>query len=214
MVYATSLEELSLSLSTPQESTSSGMRLSSDAARHGSWWSASSRTYRSALHLYGSHTIKKQDEVNRRHRLLLMRYFVYVEKHRGHEYALLPLQELIDHVSRIGCNTSGSDLVGLQSPCHLKYILDAQASTQLDIWSVQLPESISNMDQRMESLELAASRADQPRSRLHLSAQQRKTILISLGCGVLQLPIWGVLSTARSVETPVAARLTISQAWQ
>lgn len=128
MVYATCLEELPLSLSTMQELASSGMRLSSDAARHGSWWSASSRTYRSALHLYGSHTIEKQHGVNRRHRLLLMRYFVYVEKHRGHEYALLPLQAWIGLVSRIECDTSGSDLGGeggLQSPCHLKYILDA-----------------------------------------------------------------------------------------
>lgn len=75
----------------------------------------------------------------------------------------------------------------------LLYVLDTNDLIHFNVRSARLTEKKRKMDeQRIEQLELAASRADQPRSRLHISAQQRKTILISLGCGVLQLPIWGV----------------------
>jgi hypothetical protein len=48
------------------------------------------------------------------------------------------------------------------------------------------------MNQSIELSDVGAPRTDESRSPLHLSARRRQTILISLGCGVLQLPIWGV----------------------
>jgi hypothetical protein len=50
------------------------------------------------------------------------------------------------------------------------------------------------MDRQLELSEVgtAADHADQPRLQRSASAHRRQTILISFGCGVLQLPIWGV----------------------
>jgi hypothetical protein len=57
------------------------------------------------------------------------------------------------------------------------------------------------MDRQLELSEggSAADHADQSRPQRSVSSHRRQTILISFGCGVLQLPIWGV-------QFPVAAK--------
>lgn len=61
------------------------------------------------------------------------------------------------------------------------------------------------MDRQLELSEVgtAANQADQQPSQRSVSAHRTQTILISFGCGVLQLPIWGVQSqgTLRVADT-------------
>jgi hypothetical protein len=72
------------------------------------------------------------------------------------------------------------------------------------------------MATRNEQLELSEVPADRE-TQVHLtplpSPQQRRTILISLGCGILQLPIWGVQLLESSPQSRNET-LTKNQAWQ
>jgi len=58
--------------------------------------------------------------------------------------------------------------------------------------NASLTDKMATMNEQMELSEGPAGRERQPRLIPLPSPQLRRTILISLGCGILQLPIWGV----------------------
>jgi hypothetical protein len=61
-----------------------------------------------------------------------------------------------------------------------------------------LTNEMATMNEQMELSETPADREREARVIPLPLPQLRRTILISLGCGILQLPIWGVQSPLKS----------------
>jgi hypothetical protein len=100
-------------------------------------------------------------------------------------------------------DASGSDLGDYMHIPLQPHVVDQEAALyQLDCILEAYKYQIATMDHQLELSEVgtAATHADQPHpQRSSTSAHRRQTILISMGCGVLQLPIWGVQPLTNSV---------------